>query len=526
MANGRRAVAGAGLGLGLTALSGGALNPLTLGGLGNLARIGLPALSQFLGGRRQDKAQEDFAKQQKVSNLINALGAAGGRSFGHTPSAEIPKAGMLERLSGAVGTALSAADALRDANDARRLLKGQIKKQEDLAADRIKLKDDVSFLPGPIGKNTLEAADEAALGKAIGQVHGKKSLDAPIGMIEESISWGPGLGGKERTRPFETTLGGAAASLGGISPHFQGALIEQTALDPNVISRLQKTAEDIGFNLASDLTISEDAADELARVKLGRLSDDPDVVESLIETVRGSRARTIQGQSENRNKIYIAAIQAGIEEARLSGPEAGYGVFMANLGPGFKLSEGEAGEFLKMTLEAVAAPVDLSAEQTKFLSSIMALDTSLARIQDKIRENPKVLEKIGPVEGWVTRLKAAFNSGSTLDSETIEFLTNLGFTSEMAVRIFSGAAIRTEEEERFRRDFIGLMSQPPENLLARTKAFRDGLRDRRDEAWRFVGVGETGRLFEGYTNAQLAKMASAGDRAAETELARRLGRIE
>ncbi len=200
-------------------------------------------------------------------------------------------------------------------------------------------------------------------------------------------------------------------------------------------------------------------------------------------------------------------------------------MFMLQMRQGnLELTESDLKDFTE-TLNLAKPELKLTGEQATRFAKLAAIEDSVQRIREKVMDaDDKTFELFSAAlqtnsENWL--------QGRLGEAGARELLNMIGLTSEMAVRVFSGAAITQEEFDRFGNNFIGGLIGGKEALLGRLNNIETDFRTQRQQIINTAadptavnaGIGALDDL-------KLIQQAAAGDPAAEAEINRRPSAME
>jgi len=115
------------------------------------------------------------------------------------------------------------------------------------------------------------------------------------------------------------------------------------------------------------------------------------------------------------------------------------------------------------------------ADKRKY-AGLIAIRSGIRTIWNKI-DDPDFEDNMGFLVSNKNYILEHVTSGRLLPPEVKGVLTSIGFTSELLLRTFTGAAAPETEYERFGRLFIGGLKQGKDNFKAQLRALDDGLYD-------------------------------------------------
>jgi hypothetical protein len=126
------------------------------------------------------------------------------------------------------------------------------------------------------------------------------------------------------------------------------------------------------------------------------------------------------------------------------------------------------------TLFATAEDYKLGEADRRRYAGLVTIRSGIRTIWNKI-DDPDFEDNMGFLISHANAFKEHFTSGRLLSPEVKGALTSIGFTSELLLRTFTGAAAPETEYERFGRMFIGRLTQGEDNFKAQLRALDDGL---------------------------------------------------
>ena len=241
---------------------------------------------------------------------------------------------------------------------------------------------------------------------------------------------------------------------------------------PTTPAALRPSAIAIGESLPPNL--NDEQLDEVVDSKLGEFA--PPGTQNFIALRNDAIASYHSTQDAIADKIneqFRGILDKSGEIAKDTTAEAGFQYFQSSLALDKIVMTPEMATQAMKAITASQGGMELSAPQTRLFAGIVSLQSSLADIESKIG-SPKFRGEFNALGGRVTELVNVVDK-EYLDPELVGLMTDIGFTAEMAVRIFSGAAVRDEEFERFRDDFIAALSAGPDQALEQIGSFREGL---------------------------------------------------
>ena len=139
----------------------------------------------------------------------------------------------------------------------------------------------------------------------------------------------------------------------------------------------------------------------------------------------------------------------------------------------------EVGERVAANFEMSEQDVELRDEARRSFGRMVALRSGISRIVKRISD-PAFAEHLEFLKANIDHLKAASlfkgTLGRTLDPEVKSVMTELGFTRELLLRTFTGAAAPHTEFVRFQNEFVGGLISGPEILTEQLKTLDYSLR--------------------------------------------------
>tara|TARA_Y100000034_G_scaffold65946_1_gene79621 strand:+ start:241 stop:1614 length:1374 start_codon:yes stop_codon:yes gene_type:complete len=213
---------------------------------------------------------------------------------------------------------------------------------------------------------------------------------------------------------------------------------------------------------------------------------------------------------------------SAVKEARDNpgGADAAARLFMQQVeGEGLGLTLEDFDDFGE-TLAASVPNLKLSGENASFVARRAAIEDSLQRIREAIHAAPQ--EQFDAFQSQLDFMKDTWMQGRMSETDARNLLGMIGLSSEMTVRVFSGAAITKDEFERFSTNFIGDPRGGREALLGRLNIIENDFRSQREQMLQAIRDPEGMKVgIDNATDEQLIDWAERGDPAAESELRRR-----
>lgn len=155
--------------------------------------------------------------------------------------------------------------------------------------------------------------------------------------------------------------------------------------------------------------------------------------------------------------------RSAAEDAQNLGPDTAINIYAdALVENGYDQTPEEMAQFIR------EVKPDLAEGATEKVARLASLETGINRIRKSIADianDPEKQKALGFLQGSWEKVKAEVFAGSISDPEILSALNQMGITSEMAVRVFSGAAVTPEEFERYNDAFIGALRAGPEALM-------------------------------------------------------------
>ena len=140
---------------------------------------------------------------------------------------------------------------------------------------------------------------------------------------------------------------------------------------------------------------------------------------------------------------------------------------------GIYVEEDRAKEMID-TLFETKEDYELGEADKRKYAGLIAIRSGISTIWNKI-DDPDFEDNMGFLVSNKNYILEHLTSGRLLPPEVKGVLTSIGFTSELLLRTFTGAAAPETEYERFGRLFIGGLKQGKDNFKAQLKALDDGL---------------------------------------------------
>lgn len=112
--------------------------------------------------------------------------------------------------------------------------------------------------------------------------------------------------------------------------------------------------------------------------------------------------------------------------------------------------------------------IDFGVEARTRMSKFFSLRSGIARIRKRIAD-PAFAKNLEFISARMNAVTGTF-SKRLVDKEVIAAMTELGFTRELLLRAFTGAAAPETEFARFKSDFVGTLTDGPEALEAQLGA--------------------------------------------------------
>ena len=246
-----------------------------------------------------------------------------------------------------------------------------------------------------------------------------------------------------------------------------------------------------------ELAVQERTASRKDRELDRQIAADKATAEYRTQTLTAKNAPEVEKPrtTTERNALVRGILNDALSQVKTaSSAESGITALQANLSIGDEvLTESEAKTFVSAILSAAPGKdpsLGLTASQQDKLAGLISVDSQLARVEKKISTG-RFDDVLGTFDGGITGFQNAM-AQETLRPDVRALLVEIGFAAETAVRLFSGAAVRTEEEERFRSGFIGSLAGGRDNMLASMNAFQGGLRNQRDQVLKIAKANQSG----------------------------------
>ena len=140
---------------------------------------------------------------------------------------------------------------------------------------------------------------------------------------------------------------------------------------------------------------------------------------------------------------------------------------------GIYVNEDKAKEMID-TLFETKEDYELEEADKRKYAGLIAIRSGISTIWNKIND-PDFEDNLGFLVSNKNYILEHLTSGRLLPPEVKGVLTSIGFTAELLLRTFTGAAAPETEYERFGRLFIGELKQGKDNFKAQLKALDDML---------------------------------------------------
>ena len=246
-------------------------------------------------------------------------------------------------------------------------------------------------------------------------------------------------------------------------------------------------------------------------------------IDSLEASVGARDAASTAAVDEAARARRVSTLMASaVKEARDNpgGADAAARLFMQQVeGEGLGLTLEDFDDFGE-TLAASVPNLKLSGENASFVARRAAIEDSLQRIREAIHAAPQ--EQFDAFQSQLDFMKDTWMQGRMSETDARNLLGMIGLSSEMTVRVFSGAAITEDEFERFSTNFIGDPRGGREALLGRLNIIENDFRSQREQMLQAIRDPEGMKVgIDNATDEQLIDWAERGDPAAESELRRR-----
>jgi hypothetical protein len=133
----------------------------------------------------------------------------------------------------------------------------------------------------------------------------------------------------------------------------------------------------------------------------------------------------------------------------------------------------EISEQIVLGVEAAANAPKLGVAERSRFSRITSVRSGLRQVTDRIRSNPELFSF---TTARLNAIKGAFTN-RLLPPEVIRTMTQLGFSREVLLRAFTGAAAPESEYQRFMSDFVGKMTDGAKALQTQLTTLDKSLYD-------------------------------------------------
>jgi hypothetical protein len=240
------------------------------------------------------------------------------------------------------------------------------------------------------------------------------------------------------------------------------------------LGALRPSAQAIGENAARlfDGSLSPEVLRSQIRGGMNDFNASAEDISTLTQDALQSAFAFNDKVAAARQKRWTTAFEKSLPVARDGNAANAFAVMSTHFNG--EMSKDEMTQAL-VGLSGASAAINLGETEARKLGGVLSIRRGLTRIEQRA-SNPALEASFGAIQGRITDLQAAI-SNENLRPDLLELLVDIGFTAEQSVRLFSGAAVRDEEEERFRSDFIGALKGGRESLLAAIPVFREGLED-------------------------------------------------
>jgi hypothetical protein len=468
-----------------------------------LGRLGLSVGVDFLGQRRQDEFNKRQRDAQALANLQSAISPRG-QQF--QPIVDVPKAGLLEKLGRAGQTGLAVFDAAKQAKALRaaqvrqgKLTAAQLEELEMErerqigidAADAVQARRPPDSIIDPTDMYTMMNPNRAT--SITLRAPSFKEIATPPGLSDTAGAAFQGQLNRRQETLTERQLKKQQESSAQAATKRRDELNEQNTLNlieirnrqietveskqrkeatTKLFEQLSTRAQEIGTQIGST---GETIDPEVIRNQVSLLSADAEIVTALEQIATNQAMEASDKMMLAQNKIITRAFEntkgsnAGIEFEKL--------VFDFKQ-RGWVIDEARAKEISDLIISAESV-LNLPATEAARHAKLLSLETQLEKIETLVGSADFDFEtEFGT--GMLAAIQRSW-AARTVEPIVLELATQMGFTSEFAVRVFSGAAVRDEEFDRFRKDFIGALSSGKEAVLAKTSTFRQNITGQRND---------------------------------------------
>ena len=430
---------------------------------GGLGAIAAPTLLSALGAgaggfarnEEEERRKKMLAQQARNQHSANLVNVLSPGTNAQAAQAEVPKSGFLETSSRGVGQGIQAFQA------AQRLARQNeaLDIQQEAAQD--------SLNRGRLDDLRQEGRDRRSSGQGLGAI------------------------------PDDTQSGGF--SMGPIDPTRSSGYFQADR------------------EIQQDKTQAEQAAErlELLRQRVGLRGDE--IANRKKELNLASEAATQRGIAERNKRVSTLMASAIDKVAGGLGPDAGISLFTSQLRQEqIELKEEDLDAFVSNMSLAVPA-LKLEGEAKTRFARLASIEDATQRIRDKVLSAEP--ERFELFNAAMNTASEGFLQGRLTEKQAQEILAIIGLTSEMTVRVFSGAAITEDEFDRFSNNFIGGLVGGRGALLTRLNNVETEFRTQREN------IVNTARDPEGFKagigaldDVAVLNQALMGDPAARDEI--------
>ena len=285
------------------------------------------------------------------------------------------------------------------------------------------------------------------------------------------------------------------AKLANLTTSAQAAMARESRLGtpkplkPGVTRDQARVFEPIGITFAmGDPYGSFDEEVAIAEIKEANPGiDDADLKGALI-VARGADVETRNGQ---RTVVSQALKGAFGSAGELSSSQLLNQFNAIVFSQGIYLPIEQSRELVK-AIEATSDIVEFSVANRTKMANLFALRSGISRIRQRLRD-PSFAKHLTFLGARENQLKGSI-SARLLPPEVRQAMTALGFTKELLLRTFTGAAAPETEFTRFGRDFVGSLTDGPISLEAQLGTLDQGLRDQLDGITKGAKVGRGGEV--------------------------------
>lgn len=474
---------------GLTLLSGGTLNPATQGGLLALLGSAGAGAKGFAGNEQQErlrKMQKEQNRNNAMANLINTLSP---RANYQPNQAKTPKAGMLETVATGAGQGI---DAFQMAMQAQQMAERAAMERKRLGLEIDAAERAADMAVGVDKASSRAAMDQQRSDRLTGLVEGTKPgtpmKQAGQAMLNAtpSQSFGGWGGADSLRREMSTPTTGAQQT--GFNQFMQGR-------DDDRFDKVLDV-EELDLKRQTQRSTDEERRKSWEAARLGQLGS--------------------SGPDPKRLSTLMQDAVANVEEMGVDGALDLFKQQARN--ERFSLTEGDYENFYK-TLSKAEPDFELPVGLIPEVARRAALEDGIQSIRQVVAGLSD--DEFGTWASMWNEFAADFRQGRLAEPELLNLMNQVGLTTEMALRMFSGAAITAEEFDRFSNNFIGGLRGGKSALLSRLNTLETEFRTQRTK---LIGTAQNPTAPAGIgaiSDEEVVNLAIAGDPAAEAELENR-----